>query len=145
MNNRSMMGRCVACAMAVMCVSTVRADDPESYATMDELLPVPPAILRPETPEPNVPALSSDQPAASWLERDRLLGDLFGARTWLDDHGIVVDAEWTVDFFKPLSGGLDTEGSATLHLFDLLVTIDTERLFGLPGGTVFANFQHLNG
>jgi hypothetical protein len=103
---------------------------------------------RPMQPEPQRPPLSKEEnvdtnkPVHEW---QRGTDDWFGARPWLDDRGVSFQANWTLDYSKNFRGGLDTAGSAFRHLFNANLTLNTERLFGLKGGTLFVNFQNQSG
>lgn len=64
---------------------------------------------------------------------------------WVLWHGLDVKATLTTDWSVNLRGGVNTAGSAFRHLLDITVTLDTEALFGLEGGTVGLLFQNQNG
>ncbi len=103
---------------------------------------------RPDIPKPQKPVMSTEKnvdtgkPPHEW---QHLTDDWFGARPWLDDHGVVFEASITADWSSNWHGGQNTNGSSFRHLFLFDVTLDTERLFGLPGGTAFIDFQNHNG
>jgi porin len=103
---------------------------------------------RPMQPDPQRPPLSTEanvdtnKPVHEW---QRATDDWLGARPWLDDRGVSFQANWTLDYSKNFRGGVDTAGSAFRHLFNANVTLDTERLVGLKGGTFFLNFQNQSG
>ncbi|HLL90756.1 MAG TPA: carbohydrate porin, partial [Tepidisphaeraceae bacterium] len=88
------------------------------------------------------PALADDDMPAPWHAWERATGDWAGVRPRLVDRGITVNAALTVDTFANVRGGADTEGVGVEHLFDLALTLDTERLLGHPGGTVYVLFQN---
>jgi porin len=92
----------------------------------------------------DVPGGLEPEPAEKFNADEHLLGDLGGFRTNLAERGISIDPVLTADFVKNTRGGIDTEGSAFLHLFNLYVTVETEPLFGLKGGTFYADLltQH---
>ncbi len=102
-----------------------------------------PTAGRPEVQQPT--GAGQTEIEGGLLTRDRLLGDPFGARSFLEDHGLTIDSTLVFDFSKNFRGGLDTAGSANPHLFDLNLTLDTEKAFGLKGGTLFADFQNQSG
>ena len=103
---------------------------------------------QPDVPQPQKPTISTpdnidtDLPIYEW---EHLSGDWGGARPWLDDHGIVIESSIVSDWSSNVHGGQNTNGSSFRHLFMFDVTVDTERLFSLPGGTIFMNFQNHNG
>ena len=102
-----------------------------------------PTAGRPEVQQPT--AAGQTEIEGGLLTRDRLLGDPFGVRSYLEDRGLTIDSTLVFDFSKNFRGGLDTAGSANPHLFDLNLTLDTEKAFGLKGGTLFADFQNQSG
>jgi porin len=75
---------------------------------------------------------------------EHLLGDAGGTRKWLADLGISIDPVLSLDYVKNLHGGRDTEGDAWLHALDVYITVKTEPLFDLKGGTLYVDFltQH---
>jgi porin len=85
------------------------------------------------------------EPATDFEASGHLLGDLFGFRRQLADRGISIDPLFTADFASNFHGGNNTNGSAFLHLFNLYFTVNTEPLFGHPGGTFFADLLTQNG
>ncbi len=60
-------------------------------------------------------------------------------------QGFSVEGTLIFDWSVNLHGGVNTAGSAFRHLLDISVTLDTEALFGLEGGTVGLLFQNHNG
>lgn len=92
----------------------------------------------------DVPGGLEPEPAESFSPENHLLGDLFGNRQPLADHGISIDPVLTADYVKNFHGGKDTEGSAFLHAFDLYFTIESEPLLGFAGGRFYADLltQH---
>ena len=105
--------------------------------------PTNPTAGRPEVQQPT--SQTQTEIEGGLLARDRLLGDPFGARSFLEDRGLIIDSTLVFDFSRNFRGGLDTAGSANPHLFDLNLTLDTEKAFGLTGGTLFADFQNQSG
>ena len=84
-------------------------------------------------------------PSESFAADEHLLGDVFGVRRDLADRGISIDPLLTADFASNFHGGNDTSGSAFLHVFNLYVTVETEPLFGLAGGTFYVDLLTQNG
>jgi porin len=107
-----------------------------------------PHSVRPDVPSAQHPALSTDEnsdtgkPVDEW---QHLTDDWLGARPRLDDHGITFESSATIDWSANMHGGANTEGSAFRHLFNLDLTLDTERLVGWKGGTFFLNFLNQHG
>jgi len=75
----------------------------------------------------------------------RLTGDWSGYRRQLADKGIDLQLSFVADGTKNLTGGLDTAGTASRTLVDLRLTLDTQPLVGLAGGTVYLDFQTTQG
>jgi porin len=103
-----------------------------------------PVTAAPERPTPQDASLAPIGDP-DWHARERLTGNWWGARTSLSDRGIAIDASITYDLSKNLRGGVDTSGVGLVQLYDLYLTLDTERLLGLKGGTFFVVFQHQTG
>ena len=76
-----------------------------------------------------MPAGISQASADDLWRREYFTGDWGGARTWLIEHGVGVNAAFTGDSFTNFSGGL-RRGTAFLDDFDLLLGLDLERLAG---------------
>lgn len=108
--------------------------------------PQPEPTVRPDaTAEQS--ATPADEPAAGQglLEREVLLGDLWGYRTRLEDRGISIGFGFYGDLFKNVRGGLNTEDLDFMHLESLTLTLDSEKLLGYAGGTFFVDLQHIGG
>jgi porin len=120
--------------------------DSESASIDDDLRFVP--TTRPSLPEPQHPPLSNernvdtDKAPGEW---QRLTDDWFGLRPALDDRGISLQSSLTIDASKNFRGGTDTAGSALRNLFNANLTLDTQRLLGWSGGTLFVSFQNQSG
>jgi carbohydrate-selective porin OprB len=103
---------------------------------------------RPQQPQPQHPPPSTPEnvdtgkPFSEW---QRLTDDWFGWRPKLDDRGITVQASLAIDIGKAFRGGTDTAGVGSSYLFNLNVTVDTQRLLAWKGGTVFINFRNQDG
>src|SRR5262249_47527295 len=95
-------------------------------ASLDEHIRFVPTT-RPTVPEPEHPPeatpenVDTNRPPHEW---QRLTDDWFGARPWLDDHGVSFQASLTFDSSKVLSGGLSTDDWANRHLFNANITVD---------------------
>jgi porin len=85
----------------------------------------------------NVAGGLEPQPSEAFNADEHLLGDLGGFRTRLAERGISIDPVLTADYVKNMRGGNDTAGDAFLHIFNLYVTVETEPMFGLAGGTFY--------
>lgn len=93
----------------------------------------------------DVPGGLEAQPSEEFDSSGHLLGDLGGARARLAERGISIDPVFTADFASNFRGGNDTSGSAFLHIFNLYVTVETEPLVGLRGGTFYADLLTQDG
>lgn len=76
---------------------------------------------------------------------EHLLGDSFKLRSTADAHGIDIEPFLIIDYSKNFMGGLDTSGDSFRERFNLPIQIDTEKLFDLHGGTIFAVYQLQHG
>jgi porin len=114
--------------------------DGDSFATLplEDVIP----SVRPETPRAATQPTTAPSPEE---QKSYLLDDPWGARTWLIDHGITAGAKLTLDYGKNVLGGRTTHGSAFNTLFNFSLSLDTEKLANLPGGTAYFNFQQQHG
>ncbi len=81
-------------------------------------------------------SISGDWPWSS----STMTGDWRGARTKLQNAGITLQGTATLDFVNALNGGR-ADGFSFLSLIDVNATLDTQKLVGLQGGTIFVDFQ----
>jgi porin len=108
--------------LAVLAVATAfsaRAEDPAS----------PPPSARPLADPPQLT-----------LPRSHLLGDWFGARTWLEARGVTPTVTFVTDALGNPSGGRQHGFTATNNL-GVDVLFDLGKLFGLAGGSFEASFS----
>ena len=94
--------------------------------------------------EPLKPPVSSralaDTPFQLVLPRAHLLGDWLGARTWLEDHGVIPTLTLVTDALGNPSGGVQHGFTAANNLgVDLL--FDLHKLVGLEGGSFEVSFS----
>ncbi|CAH2777006.1 MAG: Outer membrane low permeability porin, OprB family [uncultured Caballeronia sp.] len=87
------------------------------------------------------------QPAGQWTGvwgRSNLLGDMGGIRSWLGQYGITLQATEVSEYLDNVHGGLKTGGT-----YDGLTTVtfglDTQKAFGLEGGTFNASALQIHG
>lgn len=100
-------------------------------------------------PEPSTPPAAAETPRewfghAPWWTWTRATGDWGGARTFLDEHGIIFSGSYTLDWSSVYSGGINRRAS-TRTLLDLNITFDLDLIAGLSGGSVFINYQSTDG
>jgi len=129
------------CAVAMPAWSQADAFDSaladDSYVVAENpTLPLPPHPENRQNVEP--------EKAQTFLERDRLTGDWGGYRTRLEERGIFIEGDFTLDHSHNFDGGI-SRGSATRHLLNINLTLDTEMLGLWAGGTFFINFQNIAG
>jgi len=74
-----------------------------------------------------------------------LLGDPFGQRQGLADHGVTIEPLLIVDYSKNFMGGINTRSDNFWEEFDFPLEIDTEKLIGWHGGTFAAVYQLRHG
>ncbi len=73
------------------------------------------------------------------LHNERLTGDWWGARRWLEDHGVTIDLGLTTIYQHNAKGGLRTFNAHRVSgSYDLEMTLDTAALGLFKGGTVYA-------
>src|SRR5690606_725981 len=65
-------------------------------------------------------------------------------RDTLEDHGIDLNIDLTMDISSNFTGGI-SRGTVYRQLLQVGLEIDTERLFGWEGGTFFVNFANYVG
>jgi porin len=75
------------------------------------------------------------------LNREKLTGDWWGARTTLANVGLCFDPFIVIDWSKNTRGGLDTGGEALRHLFSFNATLDLQKLLDWPSGRFYVDFQ----
>ncbi len=126
-------------ALSASTPALLLADEPDMLAAISLM---PPAQPDTPAPGPSAPATPEGTPFWKWT---RATGDWFGLRTALEDRGIAFTFSLTVDWSVNTVGGANTEGSTWRHLFDAGITVDTERLVGLQGGTFYVLFQQHHG
>jgi porin len=85
------------------------------------------------------------EPSTDFSPDEHLLGDPGGFRTQLAERGISIDPLLTMDYAKNLHGGADTAGDAWLHCFNLYITVQTEPLLGLKGGSFYVDLLQQHG
>ncbi len=137
-------------ALAGLCIGGVAAQGQQvgPLADVDEDEDVPPIELpgprRGERSSEETRVIEHAPPGAELLARDRLLGELFGLRSGLEEAGIAIDATLVFDASAAWAGGVSRR-SVSRALLDVGASFDLERILGLAGGTVFVDVQWQNG
>ena len=130
--------RCVVVAAAVIALASA-----SPCATRAQGLPPDEPRGTPTQEQKETPTDGADKP---WWEWPRATGDWGGTRTWLEDHGLTLDATYTADFWVNTRGGRSTSGAcAYLGLVDVALTFDTEKAGLWDGGIIFIDFQDIHG
>lgn len=96
------------------------------------------------TVEPEAPVEQGPQFIEDYLTWERATGNWWGARNWLEDHGIFFNVFLLADVSSNFTGGLET-GTVYRQLLDVNLTVETEPLIGWEGGTFYINFQNYAG
>ena len=107
----------------------------------------PPPLAAPQpapsgSPGPAGPAGGS--PLSSLRRQDTLFGDVFGIRSALSKHGISLSASETSELLGNVAGGT-RQGFVYDGLLQMNVQLDTQRAFGLYGGTFNASALQIHG
>jgi porin len=109
------------------------------------------------TPPANPDATPSEGPEADlniqaqqagewtgWWTRSQLLGDIGGLRSWLGKYGVTLEATETSEYLANLRGGLKTGGTYD-GLTTVTLGVDTQKAFGLEGGTFNVSALQIHG
>lgn len=81
-----------------------------------------------------------------WMTGSYATGRWFGARPVLEDHGVTVNSSLLYSPFVKTGGGANGEGSGKGYsLFNLSVTVDTEKAGLWKGGTFYTLYQKKTG
>lgn len=81
-----------------------------------------------------------------WMDGNYATGKWFGARPILEDHGLSINSSLLYSPFVKTGGGNYGEGSGKGYsLFNLSVTLDTEKAHMWKGGTFYALYQRKTG
>jgi porin len=82
-------------------------------------------------------------PTGLW-DRATLFGDMGGLRPWLGDRGITIGLQETSEYLNNLSGGTHRSGAYD-GLTEMSLGVDTQKAFGLPGGTFNVSALQIHG
>ena len=82
-------------------------------------------------------------PTGFW-DRSSLLGDMGGLRPLLGNHGVTFGLQETSEYLNNLSGGT-RRGGAYDGLTQFGIGVDTQKAFGLPGGTFNVSGLQIHG
>ncbi len=82
--------------------------------------------------------------SANWWDRSNLLGNMDGLRTTLGDYGITLGFQDTENLLGNVSGGVK-QGATMQGVTTATLQIDTQKAFGLAGGTVNVSALQIHG
>ena len=114
-----------------------------SLLFIGSVLATPPVVTTsPETQptqnQPNQPVINETGPQQDFLSgisrSATLLGDMGGLRTWLSKYGMSLSIQETSEVLGNVSGGIN-KGFEYDGLTQMVLQMDTQRAFGLHGGT----------
>ncbi len=99
----------------------------------------------PETPEADltINALPATEWTGIWT-RQNLLGDMDGLRPWLGKYGVTFGITETSEYLANVRGGL-ARGGTYDGLTTMALAVDTQKAFGLPGGTFNISALQIHG
>jgi porin len=109
-----------------------------------------PASAAPSSSPSSQPAAGADNgaqtppaPTGFW-DRSNLLGDIGGLRPWLGNYGVTFGLQETSEYMNNVSGGI-RRGGAYDGVTQMGIGIDTQKAFGLPGGTFNVSAFQIHG
>ncbi|HVT88095.1 MAG TPA: carbohydrate porin [Tepidisphaeraceae bacterium] len=127
----------------------VNDNDPANWEIVsvdDDLRFIP--TTRPQQPVAQHPPIATTQnsdtgkPPQLW---QRFTDDWNGLRPRLDDKGIAVAASLAGYVGTNLIGGAQTDAGGCAYLLNLNLTLDSKKLVGLEGGSMFVNLRNQDG
>lgn len=100
-----------------------------------------------KTPEDTTKKIEAEKTLVKqWLDGDYATGKWFGARPLLEEHGLTVNSSLLYSPFMKTGGGASEGASGKGYsLFNLGVTLDTEKAGLWKGGTFFTLYQRKTG
>ena len=81
---------------------------------------------------------------AGFRDRSNLFGDMGGLRPWLGGRGVTIGLQETSEYLNNLSGGT-RRGGAYDGVTQFGIGVDTQKAFGLPGGTFNVSGLQIHG
>lgn len=76
--------------------------------------------------------------------REYATGEWCGYRSQLANEGVTIGADWVLEGFDNFLGGKHT-GITGASTFDLSATVETEKMFDLPGGVFYVDLEDHGG
>jgi porin len=114
-------------------------DDPVAASNQANDAPTDSPASPPTDGKPSTPADAAPEAAHGWADGEHLTGDWGGARSALADRGVTIDVVYASDAFTAHGH------AAVLGHVDAALTLDTDKLGGWAGGTVYALVQNNHG
>lgn len=102
------------------------------------------AAPTPAPPPPPAKREGFGADALPWWDWPRATGDWGGLRSGLEDAGVTIAGSFTLNWSSVFDGGAETRAFSRRFL-DVNATFDLDKLFGLKGGSVYADFYHFSG
>jgi carbohydrate-selective porin OprB len=99
----------------------------------------------PEAQNPPAPTPENTDTGKPVWQWQRLTDDWRGYRPQLEQRGLTFQGSVAIYVGKTLTGGVDTKRTGFGELINVNLTLDTQRLCGVSGGTFFVNFQQEHG
>ncbi|MGI4816186.1 MAG: carbohydrate porin [Janthinobacterium lividum] len=112
-------------------------------STLAFATPSPDAVPQTSEADLNIQAQPTGQWTGVWT-RQTLLGGIGGLRPWLGSFGVTFGLNETSELLGNLRGGL-ARGKTYDGLTEMSVGIDTQKAFGLPGGTFNISALQIHG
>jgi porin len=125
-NAAALGGMAVLAALPSMWLSTSLAGPPDSPQSV--------LLLSDATTQPDA------APAASGFDNN-LTGDWWGRRQRLQDAGITIGSQITLEGFSNFQGGIDTAHLVGASTFDLNLALDTDKLLHWHGGEFYVDLE----
>nr|WP_246025033.1 carbohydrate porin [Paraburkholderia dinghuensis] len=134
------------CAAAALVIALAAGASAPVYAQSESVAPT--TADQSPTPMTNAdatPAQGETAPApTSFWERSNLLGDMGGLRTLLGDHGVTFNVQETSELYGNFTGGI-SKGASYNGATQFGLSVDTNKAFGLQGGTFFVDALQIHG
>ncbi|MEX3786392.1 carbohydrate porin [Paraburkholderia sp. BR14374] len=154
-NDHSIDSRCIlappsrlkpACAAAALLVALGASITTPAYAQSESAAPAAAAPDSTAATNTDIKPASDGAAAAptGFWERSNLLGDMGGLRTLLGDHGVTFNAQETSEVYGNFSGGI-SKGASYNGATQFGLSVDTDKAFGLKGGTFFVDALQIHG
>ncbi|NUX59492.1 carbohydrate porin [Paraburkholderia youngii] len=129
------------CATAVLLIALAAGTTAPAYAQSESAASA--AASQDSAAATNADANAAPAPTGFW-DRSNLLGDMGGLRTLLGGYGITFNAQETSELYGNLTGG-SSQGASYNGATQFGLSVDTDKAFGLKGGTFFVDALQIHG